>query len=389
VGKWEKVRLGNVCEFINGDRGKNYPSTKDFVDEGIPFVNTGHISNNKIDSSKIDYISKEKFDELRSGKLKENDIIYCLRGSLGKHALVSMNTGAIASSLLILRANPMLITAKYLSYCIDSMPFIKQQIKSNNGSSQPNLSATNVKKFIIPLPPLETQKQIAQTLDTAAELLALRKQQLAELDNLIQATFYEMFGDPIINTKVWKLIKLGDVGELNSGGTPTRSNPKHFLGDIDWYSAGELNERYLCGSKEKLTEEAIINSAAKVFLKGSMLIGMYDTAAFKLGILTKDSSSNQACANINVNKDLVNIEWLYDCAKIMRPFFLNNRRGVRQKNLNLGMIKSFEIPIPPQYLQNQFATLVTAIEAQKALVQQAVEETQYLLDSLMSEYFTE
>ena len=108
---------------------------------------------------------------------------------------------------------------------------------------------------------------------------------------------------------------------------------------------------------------------------------------FKLGILTKDSSSNQACANIDVNKDLVNILWLYDCAQIMRQFFLKNRRGVRQKNLNLGMIKSFEIPLPPVPLQTHFASIVTKIEEQRILVQKAIDETQYLFDSLMSEYF--
>ena len=89
-----------------------------------------------------------------------------------------------------------------------------------------------------------------------------------------------MFGDPVTNSMGWSLVKLGHAGELKSGGTPTRTQPNYFLGDIDWYSAGELNQRYLIESKEKLTIEAMTNSAAKVFKKGSMLIGMYDTAAF-------------------------------------------------------------------------------------------------------------
>jgi type I restriction enzyme S subunit len=205
------------------------------------------------------------------------------------------------------------------------------------------------------------------------------------LDNLIKSIFYDMFGDPVRNTK-WNFSKLCDVGELNSGGTPSRTNPNYFCGDIDWYTAGELNQRYLYQSKEKLTQEAIDSSTAKVFEKGSMLIGMYDTAAFKLGILTKNSSSNQACANIKVN-DLINIEWLYDCCQLMRQHFLNNRRGVRQKNLTLGMIKDFQIPLPPVELQNEYAKIIVKIEEQKALVQKAIDETQHLFDSLMSEYF--
>lgn len=67
--------------------------------------------------------------------------------------------------------------------------------------------------------------------------------------------------------------------------------------------------------------------------------------------------------------------------------FLNNRRGVRQKNLTLGMIKDFQIPLPPVELQNEYAKIIVKIEEQKALVQKAIDETQHLFDSLMSEYF--
>ncbi|MBP2629730.1 MAG: restriction modification system specificity domain protein [Firmicutes bacterium] len=275
------------------------------------------------------------------------------------------------------------IHRKYLCYVLNS----KKLNHYANKSGQPSISQSAILKIQIPLPPLDVQKKIAQTLDVAAELIALRKKQLAELDNLIKATFYDMFGDPVVNEKMWSLEEMGNLGECNSGGTPTRSNPSYFLGDIDWYSAGELNQRYLIQSKERLTIDAIKNSAAKIFKKRSMLIGMYDTAAFKLGILTKDSASNQACANISVNADLVNIVWLYDCAQIMRPFFLTSRRGIRQKNLNLGMIKRFKIPLPPISLQNEFAEIVTKIEEQKSLVQKAIDESQYLFDSLMSEYF--
>ena len=91
---------------------------------------------------------------------------------------------------------------------------------------------------------------------------------------------------------------------------------------------------------------------------------MYDTAAFKMGIATSDCSSNQACANILPNKE-VNVLWLYFILLEMKEFFLQNRRGVRQKNLNLGMIKGFEIPYASNKLQNDFATFVQQIDKSK------------------------
>ena len=93
-------------------------------------------------------------------------------------------------------------------------------------------------------------------------------------------------------------MKLGDLGVWKSGGTPSRNNPAYFTGNINWYSAGELNTMYLRGSVEKITKIAVAESSTKMFKKGSMLVGMYDTAALKMGILLEDSAANQACANI-------------------------------------------------------------------------------------------
>ena len=86
----EKVRLGDIAKLINGDRGKNYPSQKDITENGeIPFVNAGHLNGSNIDFSTMNYISQDKYDRLSSGKFRKGDILYCLRGSLGKKALVN------------------------------------------------------------------------------------------------------------------------------------------------------------------------------------------------------------------------------------------------------------------------------------------------------------
>lgn len=94
------------------------------------------------------------------------------------------------------------------------------------------------------------------------------------------------------------------------------------------------------------------------------MIGMYDTAAFKLGILTENSSSNQACANLNPQNDY-NVVWLYYLFDIMKPIFLQKRQGVRQKNLSLSKIKEFEVPNAPIGIQNYFAAFVTQVDKSK------------------------
>ena len=113
---------------------------------------------------------------------------------------------------------------------------------------------------------------------------------------------------------------------------------------------------------------------------------MYDTAAFKMGILKEDSASNQACACITPN-DEVNIIWLYYELQMMKEYFLSQRRGVRQKNLNLGMIKAFKIPIAKRDQQDEFSDFVKQVDKSKVKVQKALDETQKLFDSLMQQYF--
>ncbi len=152
--------LNNVCEFINGDRGKNYPSAGEFVRSGIPFINAGLINDKKVNWKKMNYITEEKYNKFGSGKIQKDDVLYCLRGSLGKHCIIDIERkGAIASSLVILRANKEKILPEYLLNILDTDEIIRQQEQANNGSSQPNLSAGSVKKYKIKLPNIQRQEE--------------------------------------------------------------------------------------------------------------------------------------------------------------------------------------------------------------------------------------
>jgi type I restriction enzyme S subunit len=163
---WCWSKLGSVSELYNGDRGANYPSKRDYVSEGIPFINAGAIQNNILDETEFNFISKEKYEALRAGKIKKDDILYCLRGSLGKTALIATNlTGAISSSLCIIRAKNNVIP-KYLFYLLRSNFVVQQQIKAENGSAQPNLSAASVMEYVLPIAPLEEQKRIVSRIES-------------------------------------------------------------------------------------------------------------------------------------------------------------------------------------------------------------------------------
>jgi|LakMenEpi03Aug12_release.lakeMendotaPanAssembly.Ray.scaffolds.fasta_scaffold59577_4 type I restriction enzyme S subunit len=166
---WKLVTLGEVCFFENGDRGENYPSKSVQTVSGIPFINAGHLTDSGIDFSDMNYIPKERFEILKKGKIRKEDILFCLRGSLGKVASVeNLDEGVIASSLVIVRSGSLVLNKFLLSYFKSNL--CSQMIEQfRNGAAQPNLSAASLKKFYCPLPPLDEQKRIVAILDEAFE----------------------------------------------------------------------------------------------------------------------------------------------------------------------------------------------------------------------------
>ena len=203
--------LGDIAEVINGDRGKNYPSGDAIVDEGIPFINAGHLDGGEIDLEEVNFIEPERFDLLRSGKIEGGDILFCIRGSLGKLGVVPNGAkGAIASSLVIIRPSSE-IEQSFLRHFLSS-PLMTQQIeRRDNGTAQPNLGAKVLGSFEIPLPTIEEQRRIAMILDAADALRAKRRQALAKLDTLTQAIFIDMFGDPVSNPQGFMVHELDEI----------------------------------------------------------------------------------------------------------------------------------------------------------------------------------
>ena len=159
----------------NGDRGKNYPSKAVQTSSGIPFINAGHLTDKGINFESMNFIPRERFDLLKNGKIRQNDILFCLRGSLGKTACVGdLKEGAIASSLVIIRPNKLLLHDFLLAYLRSDLckTFINQY---KNGAAQPNLSAKSLSNFEIPLPPLEEQERIISILEEAFAKISLAK----------------------------------------------------------------------------------------------------------------------------------------------------------------------------------------------------------------------
>jgi type I restriction enzyme S subunit len=145
----------------------------------------------------------------------------------------------------------------------------------------------------------------------------------------------------------WVKTSLDIVAEWASGGTPSRSNPKYFDGDIPWIKTGELGDKFIYATEEHISQDALLNSSAKIFPKGSVGIAMYGATIGKLSIWGMNASTNQACAVGIPFHDILTKEYLYYFLFSEKQGFVDSGKGGAQPNISQSIIKSWPIPLPP------------------------------------------
>lgn len=196
---WPERQLKELVSFHNGDRGKNYPNKSEYVAHGIPWLNTGQIlPDGSLSESKMNFITRYKFETLGGGKIQPGDLVFCLRGAtIGKTAFVApYEIGAIASSLMIIRPGSHL-SDRFAYYFLTSTLGKAEIDKFIAGAAQPNLAGASVGKFKIRLPPIDVQKQIVARIDSvkegAEELEQQYRSKLQDLDDLRQSILQKAF----------------------------------------------------------------------------------------------------------------------------------------------------------------------------------------------------
>ncbi len=235
------------------------------------------------------------------------------------------------------------------------------------------------------------QQRIVSVLDKAfvdiSKAKDIAEQNLKNAKELFESYLQSMFtnkGDD------WEEKTLGGIAFVKSGGTPSRSKKEYWTGKIAWYSSGELNNLYTTTPERYINDLAISNSNAKIFPKGSLLIGMYDTAALKMSILDRDGSFNQAIAGVKPN-DKIDLTFILHSINSIKPELLNLRRGVRQKNLSLEKIKSIPTYVPPLQVQknvvSKLGELSTETKKLEAIYEQKLNDLEELKKSILQKVF--
>ena len=186
-----------------------------------------------------------------------------------------------------------------------------------------------------------------------------------------------------------KKIKLKDICNISTGGTPSRSNINYWNnGDIPWCKIGDFSGKYINQVKENITEEGLKNSSAKIFKRGTILYTIFATIG-EVAILEIESATNQAIAGLELINNEVDLEYLYYYLKSLKFVMLKKSRGVAQNNINLGILKNIEIKIPDKGEQINIAKILANIEKVIDKKNKQLKELNTIIKSQFVEMFGE
>ncbi len=186
--------------------------------------------------------------------------------------------------------------------------------------------------------------------------------------------------------KHWQLKKLGDVCHTTSGGTPSRQKSSYYNGNIPWVKSGELDKGLIHDTEEKISEEAVKNSSAKIFPKGTLLIALYGATIGKLAFLGVDAATNQAICGIFKN-DNIDSNYLYHFLFYKKPNLVKQGIGGAQPNISQGILKNLDLPIPPlpeqQVIVAKIEELLSELENGKQQLLTAQQQLKVYRQSLL------
>ena len=330
--------------------------------------------------------------------LPPNAVCISSIATIGKMCLTSCEsiTNQQINSIVVNNANDYRYVLYLLRY---NLPYL-QLVGGGSGSGTPIISKNKFAKFrFLVEDNLPTQQKIASILSAYDRLIENNTRRIRLLEQMAENIYKEWFVRfrfpehekvEIVNglPKGWERTKLIKNIKTSSGGTPSRNKGEYYKnGTIPWIKTGELQDCILINTEECITEDAVNNSSAKLFPKGTLLMAMYGVNVGKLGISEIEATCNQACC-VFTPKQIDYKYYLFHYLKSIREYLLSISFGAAQQNLSQELIKSIRVLFPDEKTNISFVKEVEPLFKEISIIQQQnqllTRQRDLLLPRLMS-----
>ena len=355
----------------------------------IPWLQSGCCQNCEVNMSEK-YISKLGYDNSSAQMMPKNSVMIALTGATaGKIGYLNFEACGNQSITGIFPCNE--INQRFLFYYLISQ---RNKILADCvGGAQPHISQGYVKKIKVPIYNMEEQNRIVKRFDLISNIIKNDEKEIEKYDDLTKARFVEMFGDIHDNDSEFDVVTIEDVCSLIKDGT--HQTPQYIEDKEEGYKF--LSSKDVMSQKIDWTNIKYIPAELHKKIYASIKPQRNDILMSKNGV-------NYGVAAVNDTDEVFDIYVslaLLRPKPIMNPIFFrcvinnpgtkrqfdSNIKGIGVPNLHLGEIKKTRIILPPMELQNEFVDFVQQVDKSKLAVQQSLEKTQQLFDSLMQEYF--
>lgn len=380
---WTYKKLGEVCTIERG--GSPRPINEYITDDsnGLNWIKIGDAK----EGSKFITSTKEKIkpEGLKKTRLvHKGDFILSNSMSFGKPYILDID-GCIHDGWLVIHDDNGTFDKSYLYYLLGSPNMYKEFQRLAVGGVVNNLNSEIVRNVVVPIPPIETQSRIVSELDLLQSIIDKQKAQLKELDNLAQAVFYDMFGDPVENDKGWEVNSLKSVAPQKQwDGSVPSVNGLFWLLNLDMVESqtGSIIEKVLVKQDE-------IGNSTIMFDTTNVLYSKLRPYLNKVVVPDEIGYGTSELVPLRPCPDVLNRTFF---AYLLRnksfvDYISGKVAGAKMPRVVMDDFRAFSVILPPIQLQHSFAAKIESIEKQKAAINQSIAETQRLFDYTMDKYF--
>jgi len=337
----------------------------------------------------------------RSGHPRQGDTLISTVGAIGRVAYVQVERGCIAQNIVSLRPKTDVLDGEFLYYFLSSSEVQHRLLSLNIGVAQPSLKVPHLLSLEIELPPIPVQQRIAGILSAYDKLIENSQRRINILELISRALYREWFvyfrfpgheSIPLVPSALgeipqgWEVKTITELCDrIESGGTPRRGNSEYWEnGDIDWYKTGELWDGFLFGSQEQITHRGQIESSARLFEEGTILMAIYGSPTVgRMGLLTRRASCNQAALGLVANDSLISQSYLYFVLYSLRDHFNSLAQGAAQQNISKEKVASALAVLPPRKMIKSFDAVADPVFAQLKTLQSQIQNLRATRDALL------
>lgn len=266
----------------------------------------------------------------------------------------------------------------------------------NESGGIPQLPGTSFSNYLVTLPPFPEQKKIAKILSawdkaitTTEQLLAnSRQQKKALMQQLLTGKKRLLDKNGVRFGGEWNPVRLGDVAEMGSGGTPTSSIAEYYDGDIPWVSIADMtkNGKWISRTERNITRIGLENSSARIYPANTVLYAMYASIG-ECSIAQVELTSSQAILGIRPKKQLHYLYLFHYLLSLKEKIKLQGQQGT-QSNLNAGMVKDFKLLLPCVDEQIKIVSVLDLADREISYLQQRLDALKQEKKALMQQLLT-